>query len=120
MLINDILKAVVSGWGTQSSGGSQANILQEVTVNTMTNGQCTSSPMKYTSHYIRDNMLCAGGETLRLLRDVMNVKVHFMSCVIRRRRQGLLPRRQRRSPCDQGELRGVHCHRRGQLGGGLR
>ena len=53
---------MVSGWGTLSSGGRQPDVLQEVTVNTMTNGQCTSSPMKYPGSYITNNMICAGGE----------------------------------------------------------
>ena len=52
----------MSGWGTLSSGGRQPDVLQEVTVNTMTNGQCTSSPMKYPGSYISSNMICAGGE----------------------------------------------------------
>ena len=80
----------MSGWGTLSSGGSQASSLQEVTVTTMTNTQvrsqrscvilpasiieiekhycniyntfqCTSSPMKYPSSYITEDMICAGG-----------------------------------------------------------
>jgi len=58
----DNVAAVVSGWGTLSSGGRQPDVLQEVTVNTMTNGQCTSSPMKYPGSYITSNMMCAGGE----------------------------------------------------------
>merc|ERR1711962_1210080 len=33
--------AVVSGWGTTSSGGSTSSILREVTVRTMSNSQCT-------------------------------------------------------------------------------
>ena len=35
----DSVTAVVSGWGTLSQGGSQPSVLQEVSVNTMTNGQ---------------------------------------------------------------------------------
>jgi len=58
----DSVTATVSGWGTLSQGGSQPSVLQEVNVNTMTNAQCTSAPMKYSSSSIRSNMLCAGGQ----------------------------------------------------------
>merc|ERR1712126_516589 len=58
----DSVTATVSGWGTLQQGGSQPSVLQEVSINTMTNAQCTSSPMKYPSNYIFSNMLCAGGQ----------------------------------------------------------
>nr|AOW41607.1 trypsin [Euphausia superba] len=48
--------AIVSGWGTLSSGGSQPDSLQEVVVPTMSNSACQSG---YGSS-ITDNMLCAG------------------------------------------------------------
>ena len=48
--------AIVSGWGTTSSGGSQATVLREVTVQTMTNDQCRRA---YGST-INSSMLCAG------------------------------------------------------------
>ncbi|XP_037084999.1 proclotting enzyme-like [Pollicipes pollicipes] len=47
--------AVVSGWGTTSSGGSQATALREVTVRTQSNNQCRQA---YST--INDSMLCAG------------------------------------------------------------
>merc|ERR1719397_1151349 len=40
--------------------GRQATILQEVTVNTMTNEQCTSATTKYPKASITSNMICAG------------------------------------------------------------
>ena len=48
--------AIVSGWGTTSSGGSQATALREVTVQTMTNAECRRA---YGST-INSSMLCAG------------------------------------------------------------
>lgn len=50
--------AVVSGWGTLSSGGSTASIPREVTVRTMTNSAC-SSGTAYSSSDITGRMLCA-------------------------------------------------------------
>ncbi|KAF0288013.1 Trypsin-7 [Amphibalanus amphitrite] len=52
------VNAIVSGWGTTSSGGSQATVLREVTVQTMTNDQCRRA---YGST-INSSMLCAGVE----------------------------------------------------------
>jgi len=51
--------AVVSGWGTLSTGGSTPDVLHEVTVNTMSNSQCMDSSTDYNSGDITDNMLCA-------------------------------------------------------------
>ena len=48
-------EAIVSGWGTTSSGGSQATALREVTVQTMTNSECRQS----YGRTINDSMLCA-------------------------------------------------------------
>ncbi|KAK8399315.1 hypothetical protein O3P69_003434 [Scylla paramamosain] len=50
--------AIVTGWGTLSSGGSQPKKLQEVTVPTMTNDQCKATG--YAASEISDNMICAG------------------------------------------------------------
>merc|ERR1719382_469824 len=58
----DDKNAIVSGWGTLSTGGSQPNILQEVGVRTMSNEACTSSPNTYPEAAITDNMLCAADE----------------------------------------------------------
>merc|ERR1712168_123268 len=52
-------KAIVSGWGTLSSGGSRPQYLQEVTVNMMTNNKCCSKPYKYGCSDITDQMICA-------------------------------------------------------------
>ncbi|KAF0289471.1 Trypsin-7 [Amphibalanus amphitrite] len=52
------VSAIVSGWGTTSSGGSQATVLREVTVQTMTNDQCRRA---YGST-INSSMLCAGDD----------------------------------------------------------
>merc|ERR1712168_274796 len=52
------LDAVVSGWGTTSSGGSTSSILREVTVRTMSNSQCTRNTA-YGSGDITSRMLCA-------------------------------------------------------------
>jgi len=53
------VQSVVSGWGTLSSGGSQPSTLREVTVQTMSNAQCTGSSTAYSSNDITSNMLCA-------------------------------------------------------------
>jgi len=58
----DNVQAVVSGWGTQSESGSQPSTLLEVNVDTMTNAQCTTSPMQYNPSWIFSNMICAGGQ----------------------------------------------------------
>jgi len=55
----DNVQATVTGWGTIRSGGSQPNILQEVDVNTMTNGQCHNT--LYSASDISNNMMCASG-----------------------------------------------------------
>jgi len=55
----DGVVATVTGWGTLTSGGSQPNILQEVDVNTMTNGQCHNT--LYSASDISNNMMCASG-----------------------------------------------------------
>ncbi|XP_037094596.1 trypsin-1-like [Pollicipes pollicipes] len=47
--------AIVTGWGTTSSGGSQATTLREVTVPVISNTACRSS---YSS--INPSMICAG------------------------------------------------------------
>merc|ERR1712130_682893 len=52
------IDAVVSGWGTMSSGGSSSSILREVTVRTMSNSACTSGTA-YSSGDITSRMLCA-------------------------------------------------------------
>jgi len=55
----DSRQAVVSGWGTLSSGGSTPTVLHEVTINTMSNSQCTGSSTDYSSSDITARMLCA-------------------------------------------------------------
>ncbi|XP_045127267.1 transmembrane protease serine 11D-like isoform X2 [Portunus trituberculatus] len=52
------VSAIVSGWGTLTSGGSQPDILNHVTVQTMTNEECKNK--NYSSDDITDNMICAG------------------------------------------------------------
>jgi len=47
--------AVVSGWGTTSSGGSQPNALREANVKTMSNAQCNNN----YSGSILSSMICA-------------------------------------------------------------
>lgn len=51
------VSAVVVGWGTTSSGGSQPNELQEVSVNTMSNSKCN---VKYDGEILK-TMICAAG-----------------------------------------------------------
>merc|ERR1712123_56828 len=55
----DNRQAIVSGWGTLSSGGRTPTVLHEVTLNTMTNAKCTGSSTSYSSRDITDRMLCA-------------------------------------------------------------
>jgi len=55
----DDREAVVSGWGTLSSGGRQPTILHDVTLQTMTNTQCTGSSTIYSSSSITNQMICA-------------------------------------------------------------
>merc|ERR1711962_635898 len=52
-------EAVVSGWGTLYSNGPQPSILQDVTVSTMSNSQCTGSSTAYSAKDITSNMVCA-------------------------------------------------------------
>ncbi|XP_068231253.1 transmembrane protease serine 9-like [Palaemon carinicauda] len=52
----DNVDAIITGWGTTSSGGSQSNQLREVTVPTMTNSKCQQS----YGNSITSNMICAG------------------------------------------------------------
>jgi len=52
--------SVVSGWGTLASGGSRPSVLQEVTVKSMANSACCSSPFNaYRCSQITDRMICA-------------------------------------------------------------
>lgn len=51
--------AIVSGWGTLSSGGGRPSKLQEVTVNTMPNSQCCASNTAYSCNDITSRMICA-------------------------------------------------------------
>merc|ERR1719341_3181170 len=55
----DNRQAVVSGWGTLSTGGSTPTVLHEVTINTMSNAQCTGSSTSYSSNDITSRMICA-------------------------------------------------------------
>merc|ERR1712055_817493 len=50
-------QCIVSGWGTTSSGGSLARILQKVTVPVVSDEDCRSS---YGQSAIADSMICAG------------------------------------------------------------
>ena len=56
-----LCQAVASGWGTLSSGGSQASTLQEVSVTTMSNSDCITQT-GYGWWQITNNMICAGRE----------------------------------------------------------
>jgi len=51
------LKAIVTGWGTTSSGGNLSSKLREVTVDVLTNKQCKAS--SYGNSDITSRMLCA-------------------------------------------------------------
>lgn len=51
--------AVVSGWGTLSSGGSRPAQLQEVTVNTVSNSACCAATTAYDCTQITSRMICA-------------------------------------------------------------
>jgi len=55
----DDREAVVSGWGTLTSGGRQPDVLQEVTVQTMSNAQCSASNTAYSASQITPQMICA-------------------------------------------------------------
>ena len=52
-------QAVASGWGTLSSGGRQPSILMEVSLDTMSNSECTNNN-NYSGQQITANMICAG------------------------------------------------------------
>ena len=51
-------EAIVSGWGTTSSGGSMSSKLLEVTVKVMSNQECKNTG--YQADWITEQMLCAG------------------------------------------------------------
>jgi len=51
-------KAITTGWGTTSSGGSVSNELREVTLDVITNNQCKNN-FAYSSSMITSQMLCA-------------------------------------------------------------
>merc|ERR1711973_82608 len=53
------VNAVVSGWGTLSSGGSSPNTLREVVVKTMSRKKCCASNTAYSCKKITAAMLCA-------------------------------------------------------------
>merc|ERR1711936_155247 len=55
----DNVQAIASGWGTLSSGGSQPSILMEVSLDTMSNNECTNNN-NYSGQQITANMICAG------------------------------------------------------------
>jgi len=54
----DNFKAIVTGWGTTSSGGSLSSKLREVMVDVMSNDECKESG--YADDEITDQMICAG------------------------------------------------------------
>jgi len=56
----DAVSAVVSGWGTTSSGGTQPNVLHEAEVTTRTNTECTTNTL-YSTSDITSQMICAAG-----------------------------------------------------------
>ena len=51
--------AIVTGWGTTSSGGWLSSSLLEVTVKVLTNNACKNN-YAYSSSEIKSSMLCAG------------------------------------------------------------
>ena len=53
--------AIVTGWGTTSSGGWLSSSLLEVTVEVLTNNACGNN-YAYSSSMITSTMLCAGVE----------------------------------------------------------
>ena len=55
----DNVQAIASGWGTLSSGGRQPSILMEVSLDTMSNSECTNNN-NYSGQQITANMICAG------------------------------------------------------------
>ncbi|OQS07712.1 serine protease family S01A, partial [Thraustotheca clavata] len=50
------VQAIVRGWGTTSSGGSQSNVLLQVGVKILSNQKCSQN-----LNGIHDSMICAGG-----------------------------------------------------------
>ncbi|KAK3851319.1 hypothetical protein Pcinc_042029 [Petrolisthes cinctipes] len=50
--------AIVTGWGTTSSGGDVSDVLLEVAVNVLTNDECTDAYSDY-GFDIPDTMVCA-------------------------------------------------------------
>ena len=52
------VEAIVTGWGTTSSGGSLSPSMLEVTVSVLTNSQCKND-YSYGSSMITGKMLCA-------------------------------------------------------------
>ena len=50
--------AIVTGWGTTSSGGSLSSSMLEVTLKVLTNNQCKND-YSYASSMITSKMLCA-------------------------------------------------------------
>ena len=54
-------QAIVSGWGTTSSGGDVSNYLQYVDVNILSNDMCKND-YGYSPDQITDHMLCANVE----------------------------------------------------------
>lgn len=52
------LQGVVTGWGLTTQYGAPSDVLNEVTVPIMSNGDCRKTP--YGQKKITDNMLCAG------------------------------------------------------------
>lgn len=52
------MDGLVTGWGATKSGGSTANVLQEVIVPIMSNEECKKTA--YGEKRILPNMLCAG------------------------------------------------------------
>ena len=55
------VEAIVTGWGTTSSGGSLSSSMLEVTVNVLSNNQCKND-YSYSSSMITSEMLCANVE----------------------------------------------------------
>ena len=51
--------ALVTGWGTLSSGGARPRVLQEAGVDTLSNAACTAAPSKYNMDMITGRMICA-------------------------------------------------------------
>ena len=55
------VEAIVTGWGTTSSGGSLSSSMLEVTVKVLTNSQCKND-YSYPSSMITSKMMCANVE----------------------------------------------------------